>query len=601
MLCSTLIRLRPLHRSSSSPSSIIRLTGGRWKGPPSRHRHSLLLGTSFVAASAILTHNVRQCCHCESKNQARLVDNGNQSTTINIYQTKNKQHKTRWLQRLRQRIKNTVFVIWRGVEIVVMFSPLVILAPTAFIASYANDIWQRLCGHTDNGSIMLTSGYVIGEQSVAPGACDMSLLHHRTYHDNTFASNIAWSYALFTLQHLGPAFVKLGQWAATRRDLFPVSFCIRLSELHSSTQTHSFAHTQNALFEAFGKDYESRGLVLHEDDTILGSGSAAQVYKATLKSSTSEKPVAVKVLHPNIRMKVERDLSLMLYIANFIDRYIPLQSVKMLSLPRAVDNFADIMRRQVDLRIERDNLEIFRENFGCSTKSSPAINFPEPQRHWVSEQVLVEDYIGDGARPISDYLEDDSVNGLKERRALAGTFVRSALKMVFTDNFVHSDLHPGNVFVREEKTKRNETKYMITFLDAGIATSLQPNDRKNLRDLFKAVVLNDGYTAGALMIERARFERCSSIPGGKEKFASGVQDIVSEFHDRRKQGLTLGAVRIGALLAKVLDLCRVYHVEIDPAMSSIVISMMVLEGLGRSLDPDLNLIKSAIPFIMGKV
>jgi len=185
---------------------------------------------------------------------------------------------------------------------------------------------------------------------------------------------------------------------------------------------------------------------------------------------------------------------------------------------------------------------------------------------------------------------------LKERRALAGTFVRSALKMVFTDNFVHSDLHPGNVFVREEKTKRNETKYMITFLDAGIATSLQPNDRKNLRDLFKAVVLNDGYTAGALMIERARFERCSSIPGGKEKFASGVQ-----FHDRRKQGLTLGAVRIGTLLAKVLDLCRLYQVEIDPAMSSIVISMMVLEGLGRSLDPDLNLIKSAIPFLMGKV
>ena len=148
---------------------------------------------------------------------------------------------------------------------------------------------------------------------------------------------------------------------------------------------------------------------------------------------------------------------------------------------------------------------------------------------------------------------------------------------------------------------RNKTKFTIIFLDAGIATSLQPNDRKNLRDLFKAVVLNDGFTAGALMVERARFERCSSIPGGKEKFASGVQDIVSEFHDRRKQGLTLGAIRIGALLTKVLDLCRLYQVEIDPAMSSIVISMMVLEGLGRSLDPDLNLMKSAMPFLLGKV
>ena len=448
-----------------------------------------------------------------------------------------------------------------------MFSPLVVLAPAAAIVSYADSIWKRLLGHTNKN----------------------------LQHDSSFASNIAWSYTLFTLQHLGPAFVKLGQWAATRRDLFPVSFCIRLSQLHSSTQTHSFSHTKKALVEAFGEDYESRGLVLKESDIILGSGSAAQVYKATLKSATSEKPVAVKVLHPSIGLKVERDLSLMQYIANFIDTCIPLQSVKMLSLPRAVTNFADIMRRQVDLRVERDNLESFRDNF----KSSPAVYFPEPL--WVSEQVLVEDYIGDGAKPISHYLEDDSVNGLKERRALAGTFVRSALKMVFTDNFVHSDLHPGNVFVREEKSEQNETKYVITFLDAGIATTLKPNDRKNLHDLFKAVVFNDGYTAGTLMIERARFERCSSIPGGKEKFASGVQDIVSEIHDKRKEGLTLGAVSIGALLAKVLDLCRVYQVEIDPAMSSIVISMMVLEGLGHSLDPDLNLIKTAVPFLVGNL
>lgn len=593
MLYSTLIRLRPLHRSPSAPSSIIRLSGRRWKGFPIRHRHSLLLGTtSLVAAGSILTHNVRQRCQCESKSQVHLINNENRSITINVHQTKDRQNETRWLQRLGQRITNTVFVIWRGAEIVVVFSPLVLLAPTAMIVSYADSIWKRICGYINNGSKLLTSG-----QSTTPG----SLVRHRINHDSTFATNIAWSYTLFSLQHLGPAFVKLGQWAATRRDLFPVSFCSRLSELHSSTYTHSFAQTQKALVDAFGENYESRGLVLKEDDIILGSGSAAQVHKATLKTATGEKPVAVKVLHPSIRMKVERDLSLMQHIANFIDLFIPLQSVKMLSLPRAVSNFADIMRRQVDLRIERDNLDIFRDNFNCSDKASPLINFPEPQRHWVSEQVLVEDYIGDGARPISDYLEDDSVSGLKERRALAGTFVRSALKMVFTDNFVHSDLHPGNVFVREEKTKLNETKYTITFVDAGIATSLQPNDRQNLHDLFKAVVLNDGYTAGALMVERARFERCSSIPGGKEKFASGVQDIVSEFHDRKKRGLTLGCVRIGALLAKVLDLCRVYKVEIDPAMSSIVISMMVLEGLGRSLDPDLNLIKSAMPFLVGNL
>ncbi len=99
--------------------------------------------------------------------------------------------------------------------------------------------------------------------------------------------------------------------------------------------------------------------------------------------------------------------------------------------------------------------------------------------------------------------------------------------------------HPTrNVLVRASSKKSNPTeeKYTIIFLDAGLATSLEPNDRKNLCDLFRAIVLNDGYIAGELMVERARYERCSSIPGGKHAFASGVSHIVSEFHDRRKQG-----------------------------------------------------------------
>ena len=98
-----------------------------------------------------------------------------------------------------------------------------------------------------------------------------------------------------------------------------------------------------------------------------------------------------------------------------------------------------------------------------------------------------------------------------------------------------------NVLVRatpsKSKHKPEQYDYTIIFLDAGIATSLQSNDSKNLKDLFRAVVLNDGYTAGSLMIERARYERCTSTPNGKHDFACGVAGIVSEFHDRRKQGL----------------------------------------------------------------
>jgi aarF domain-containing kinase len=102
------------------------------------------------------------------------------------------------------------------------------------------------------------------------------------------------------------------------------------------------------------------------------------------------------------------------------------------------------------------------------------------------------------------------------------------------------------------------------------------------------------------MVERAKHEHCSQTEGGLDAFAAGIGDLVAEFHDRRKEGLTLGAVRIGSLLSRVLDLCRIHGVEIDPAMASIVISTLVLEGLGRSLEPNLNLIDFAVPFVLGR-
>ena len=143
-------------------------------------------------------------------------------------------------------------------------------------------------------------------------------------------------------------------------------------------------------------------------------------------------------------------------------------------------------------------------------------------------------------------------------------------------------------------------KRSIVFLDAGIAISLSQNDQKNLIDLFRAVIFNDGNRAGRLMVERAKHERCSQVEGCVEAFSDGIADIVSEFHDRRKEGLTLGAVRIGVLLSRVLDLCRIHGVEIDPSMASVVVSTLVLEGLGRSLSPDLDLLNFAKPFVMGR-
>ena len=426
--------------------------------------------------------------------------------------------------------------------------------------------------------------------------------------DTSKLSDISWWYTLHSLQLLGPAFVKLAQWAATRRDLFPPHICNRLSQLHDTAKVHSWRHTHEILTETFG-NYEEKGLQMDPHD-IIGSGSAAQVYRAKLRSQT----VAIKVLHPHIGERVDRDLMLMKRIASLLDS-VPLEMIRMLSLPRAADNFASVLQKQVDLRIEGENLSKFHNNFTYQKKSilkafmstnipSSAVLFPQPIEGWASRDVLVEEYV-DNARPIAEYLQDESPEGLKLRKEVAGPLLRSYLKMVFLDNFTHCDLHPGNVLIKHvpAEDKKGKDAHTIVFLDAGLAVSLSPNDRRNLVDLFRAVILNEGEEAGRLMVERARYERCSQVEGGVEAFSKGVGQLVSEFHDNRKKGLTLGAVRIGSLLSRVLDLCRVHQVEIDPAMANIVISTLVLEGLGRSLEPNLNLLDFALPFVLraGKV
>jgi len=479
-----------------------------------------------------------------------------------------------WLRDLLSRCWDTVLVTVRGSEIILRLSPLIVLTPPSLISPTVSD-WT-------------------------------------------------WSYVTYTMQQLGPAFVKLCQWVATRRDIFPPNICDRFSLLHDRGIPHSWEHTHEKLVEAFGEDYQDKGLIIDENSKVVGIGSAAQVYKGKLVTTegngeSRERCVAVKVLHPRFAELVERDLWFMNAIANLLHS-IPLDHIRMLNLPRACENFGAVLHRQTDLRIEGENLKQFRSNFYRNEKEEDksAVLFPRPMDDWMSTKVLVEELVDD-AVPVADYLRDHSDEATQIRKELASPLLRAFLKMVFIDNFIHSDLHPGNVLIRTEPVKETsfwsfrgssgnnteesstgEMKHTIVFLDAGIATTLTPNDRRNLQDLFRAVILNEGNKAGRLMVERAKYERCSQVEGGIDAFASGVEELVSEFHDRRREGLTLGSVRIGSLLSRVLDLCRIHGVEIDPDMASVVISTLVLEGLGRSLDSSLNLIDFAVPFVLGR-
>lgn len=470
-----------------------------------------------------------------------------------------------------------------------------------------------------------------------------------------------YRYIRWTAELAGASFIKLGQWAATRTDLLPKAMCDELNNLHSNSKPHSIKATKKIICKSFGTDNFEE---IFEDfnEKPIGVGAIAQVYLAKLskdfinkigedeeraqlqlkfgsedankkshyksiidrffineRSSPSKQHVAIKVLHPNVEIKINRDLKLMKFFANLIDS---IPTMEWLSLPDEVDQFAILMKLQLDLRIEGLNLAKFRYNF----KDKPDIHFPKPYLDFSTRDVLVEEYIN--AVPLEKILSIDRNFGKNLSKEISDKGLDSFLKMLILDNFIHADLHPGNMMVRFYKNKLypHEKEYKIIktsnedesnriteellnipsdkqeqwceklddlykqgyhaeicFLDVGIVTELNKVDRFNFIDLFKALSEFDGYKAGELMIERSRTPDTAI---DKELFAIKVEKLVERMKQRT---FALGNLSVGDLLDQVLSMVRKHHVRMEGDFISIVVAILLLEGIGRQLDPELDL------------
>ncbi|GAB5029572.1 atypical abc1 abc1-c protein kinase [Nannochloropsis oceanica] len=401
-----------------------------------------------------------------------------------------------------------------------------------------------------------------------------------------------WTCALWSIEALGPCMVKFMQWASTRRDILATEVCDLLEPIQWQTRPHTWAKTLQAL-ATLRCDWEKVLTIDQGNGAMLGSGSVAQVYRATTTvqpgreegDPTAPPPaprvVAVKVIHPGVKRQIEADLELFRLGAWLVEMTGHLQ---WWSVRDFVEEFAEIMHMQLDLRSEAKALDRFRENFKARTD----IVFPEPLWPLVNEFVLVEDYVG--GVPISQILKDPAWP-VAEKKAIARSGLDAFLKMVFLDNFVHGDLHPGNIFVHPA-TSAHKGKPYLTFIDAGIVTELSSQDRRNFVDLFYAIATGKGEAAGRLMIDRARDHACVDPEG----FSKGIARIVEEA--TAGHNLQLGKIRVGFLIQKVLALCIQYKVKLESNFASTLLAIGVLEGVGRSLDPNLDILTAATPIIV---
>ncbi|PRT52599.1 hypothetical protein B9G98_00219 [Wickerhamiella sorbophila] len=407
----------------------------------------------------------------------------------------------------------------------------------------------------------------------------------------------------YAMQWAGPSFIKLGQWAGSRTDIFPMGLCREFGELHSNAKKHGFWHTQWVVEKVTGKSVDE--VFDFIDHKPLGIGAMGQVYRARLKGESNE--VAVKVLHPHIDSMVDRDLAIMMFFAKIIN---VLPTMEWLSLPGEVETFSTIMRSQLDLRIESENLRIFLHNF----ENYPAVSFPRPYPELTTRMLLVEELVH--GVPMSKILEFCQHSSMDRRLALVG--LNAFFKMLLLDNFTHSDLHPGNIIVqytspkgdfetanerlKKAKTKAEWSQVMreledkgyephICFIDAGLVTELTTKNLRNFIDLFRAVATFDGYRVGELMVERSRTPETAIDP---EVFALRAQKLVDEL---KTKTFALGSLSLGELLGSMMDMVRRHHVRMESDFITIVLSNLLIEGIGRQLDPSLDLFEYAQPVL----
>jgi ubiquinone biosynthesis protein len=371
------------------------------------------------------------------------------------------------------------------------------------------------------------------------------------------------------LEDLGPIFVKFGQVLSTRRDLLPPDIADELARLQDRVPPFPTEQVMATLGRAYGRPIEQ--VFKAFERAPVASASVAQVHLAELPDGTL---AAVKVLRPNIAATIERDLALMQNGAWLVEKL--WSDGKRLKPREVVAEFDKTIHDELDLAREAANCSQLRRNF----LHSPLLLVPEVYWDWCTSEVMVmERMLG---IPISqvDRLTEEGID--IPRLARAG--VEIFFTQVFRDGFFHADMHPGNIFVATDPANRG--KYIA--LDFGIMGTLSETDKSYLAQNFLAFFRRDYHRVATAHIESGWVPAETRV----DELESEIRAVCEPIFDRPLKEISLGRV-----LVQLFKASRRFNVEIQPQLVLLQKTLLNVEGLGRQLDPDLDLWVTAKPFL----
>jgi ubiquinone biosynthesis protein len=372
-----------------------------------------------------------------------------------------------------------------------------------------------------------------------------------------------------TLEDLGPIFVKFGQMLSTRRDLLPDDIALELAWLQDRVPSFPGDQVRTIIEKAYGQPLET--IFDDFDFQPLASASIAQVHIARLHGG---REVAVKVVRPAIEKTIRRDVELLYIIASLAQRY--WKEGRRLRPLEVVAEYEKTIFDELDLIREAANASQLRRNF----RDSPMLYIPEVFWPETRRNVLVMERIyGIPAGDIAE-LRRRGVNMKK----LSERGVEIFFTQVFRDSFFHADMHPGNIFVNADDP--DDPRYIA--VDFGIIGTLSPTDQHYLAENFLAFFHRDYRRVAELHIESGWVPPETRV----DEFESAIRTVSEPIFDRPLKDISFG----GFLLA-LFQTARRFNMEVQPQLVLLQKTLLNIEGLGRQLDPELDLWKTAKPFL----
>ncbi|HEX5052258.1 MAG TPA: AarF/UbiB family protein [Planctomycetota bacterium] len=373
-------------------------------------------------------------------------------------------------------------------------------------------------------------------------------------------------HARAALEELGPTFVKSGQLLASRADVVPEDFVRELARLQEHVEPVPWPALAAQIEQDLGAAPEA--VWSHVDHSPLAAGSIAQVHRATLADGTA---VVLKVRRPGIHNVVEADLRLLARLAEVVESEVPdLRHYRPRKLVRA---FARTMRDELDLAVEARNTEqLARQLAGHA-----GVVLPRVHPAWTSERLVVLDHLPGPS--VASWLSNPAAATV-DGPALARIGADALLTMVFVDGFFHADPHAGNLLLLPDGR--------LGLIDCGMVGRLSDARRGEFIALLAGALRRDERGVVDVLVDWT--ERDDEVDF--DQLSADARALVDRYH-----GLPLDRLHMPAVLGDVLDLVRENGLFLPSDVASLLRVLLLLDGLGRALDPDFNLTLHLQPFV----